>query len=237
MLLNTLVKTVKRKSHRGDQAVTTDQITLDILACLSEAIRDVSKLLPKRYWHKTGTPLSLTLGVAGTPAVYSLASDCQEPVAFHYVDGATYYNLSKVDSDSEWLRKIWNPNASVGKPLYYREIGPDANGYKQIEVFPIPDGSILLQNEYYRTKGSDLTTSDLASEIPYIPDHVQDVVEKGGLYYFLKGFDDSLQAVAKTDYMEAKQAMNESDEADFDADLRMRWDIQRPYFGDSVRFE
>lgn len=236
MLVNTAVKSIKRKSHRGDQAVTTDQITLDVLACLSEAIRDVSKLLPKRYWHKQGTALSLVVGVAGTPAAYSLASDVQEPILFHYTSGGALYNLVKVDSDAEWFKKIWSPAAAVGKPMYYRELGPDASGYKRIEVFPIPDGSYSLSNEYYKVKGADLTTSDLQVEIPNIPDHVQDAVEKGGLYYFLKGFDDPLQAVAKVDYNEAKEAMNQSDEADQDANLRMRWDVQGPSPFNSVRF-
>lgn len=236
MLVNTAVKSIKRKSHRGDQAVTTDRITLDILACLSEAIRDVSKLLPKRYWHKQGTALSLVLGTAGTPAVYSLASDVQEPIVFHYTDNGSLRTLIKVDSDAEWFKKYWNPAAEVGKPVYYRELGPDASGYKRIEVFPIPDGSISLNNEYYKVKGADLTTSDLQTEIPNIPDHVQDAVEKGGLYYFLKGFDDSLQGVAKADYMEAKSAMDQSDESDQDADLRLRWDISGPSPTNSVRF-
>lgn len=227
MLLNTVVKAVKRKSHRGSQSVTTDQITTDIVACVNESIRDLQKLLPKRYWHKSGT-VALSLGVAGTPAVYSLASDCQEPIAFHFTSNSAYYKLEKVDSDKEWLNQIWSPTSPVNLPRYYREIGPNSStGYKQIEVFPIPNGSITLNYEYYKTKGSDLTTSDLNTEIPNFPDHVQDAVEKGALYYFLKGFDDPNGEIAKRDYEEAKLALEISDERDMDSDLRLRFGLMR----------
>ena len=226
MLLNTIVKTVKRKSHRGSQTITTDQITTDIIACINEAIREVARLVPKRYWFKQGSAIPLTVGVVGTPAVYSLSSDTQELILLHYTSGGSLTRLTKVDSDKEWMDSIWDPNGALGAPRYYRELGPNAStGYKQIEVYPIPNGSYSLANEYYKNKPSDLTTADLATEIPTIPDSVQDAVEKGGLYYFLKGFDDSLQAVAKKDYEEAKLDMEIADERDVDSDLRIRFNM------------
>lgn len=227
MLLNTIVKTVKRKSHRGSQTVTTDQITTDIIACVNEAIRDVAKLVPKRYWYKQGTPLALVVGVIGTPAVYSLASDVQEAILFHYTLSGSLTRLTKINSDAEWMDSIWNPSGTLGAPRYYREIGPDGSGYKQIEVYPIPDGSYSLSNEYYKNKPSDLTTADLSTEIPTIPDSVQDAIEKGALYYFLKGFDDSLQMVAKKDYEESKLEMEIADERDLDSDIRFRFNMGR----------
>jgi len=229
MLLSTAVKTIKRKSHRGDQTITTDLITSDIIACINEAIRDVQKLLPKRYWFKQST-VALTLGVAGTPAVYSLDSDVAEPIIFHYTSNSSLYVLDKIDSDREWMSQVWSPIQAVNLPRQYREIGPNSStGYKQIEVFPIPNGSITLNYEYYKVKGSDLTTSDLSAEIPNIPDSVQDAVEKGGLYYFLKGFDDAAQVVAKSDYEESKLVMEVADERDIDSDVRLR-------FGSATRY-
>lgn len=232
MLLNTVVKSVKRKSHRGSQSVTTDQITTDIVACVNEALRDLQKLLPKRYWFKQGT-VSVTTGVAGTAAVFSLPSDCQEPILFHYTTSNVLYRLKKIDSDTEWFN-LWDPATAINKPAYFREIGANAStGNKQIEIFPISDANYTLNVEYYKTKGTDLTTSDLSTEIPSVPDHVQDVIEKGALYYFLKGFDDPLGQVAKMDYEEAKQAMEVSDERDLDSDLRLRWGMIRndaPHF-------
>jgi len=237
MTLKTLCDTIKRKSHRGDQATTSDNITRDIIASINEAMRDVSKLLPKRYWHKTGTPLALVPGVVGTPAVYSLASDCQEPLLFYYVDGTAFYNMRKVDSDREWIQRVWSPTAALGLPYSYREIGPDTNGYKQIEIFPVPSKNLSLQYEYYRTKTADRTSAHLSNELPDLPDHVQDAVEKGGLYYFLKGFDDPLGQIAKADYNEARMAMEVSDESDQDADLRLRWDITSASPYNTIRFQ
>lgn len=227
MLLNTAVKAIKRKSHRGTQAVTSDQITLDIIACINEAMRDVVKLLPKRFWFKQGS-IAVVAGVAGTPAVYSLPSDCQEPIILHYTTSNQLYQMMKIDSDKEWIRGVWNPAQSTQRPMYYREIGPDTNGYKQIEIFPISDASYTMKIEYYKVKGTDLTVSDLSTAIPDVPDYCLDVIEKGGLYYFIKGFDDPGGPAAKMDYYEAKQALEMADERDADSDLTLR--LVRPSF-------
>ena len=231
MLLNTLVKTVKRDTHRGSQAVTTDQITTDIVANCNRAIREVVKLLPKRFWFKQST-VAMTVGVAGTPATYSLASDCQEPILFHYTSSGSVYRLKKIDSDAEWIDQIWNVAQAVDRPRFYRELGPNSStGYKQIEVFPIPNGSYTLNYEYYRTKGSDLTTANLESEIPDLPDYLHDILEKGAVYYFLKSFDDPAarpDGSAERDYLRAQLQLENADERDIDSDNQMRWGMGQP---------
>lgn len=166
------------------------------------------------------------MGTIATPSLWSLPTDCQEPILFHYTTNNSVTRLTKVDSDAEWIDKVWNTNQAVGKPRYFREVGLTSTT-KQIEVFPIPDGSYTLNIEYYKNKPTDLTASDLATEIPTIPDSVQDAVEKGALYYFLKGFDDSLQMVAKKDYEDAKLEMEIADERDVDSDTRLRFNMSR----------
>lgn len=206
--------------------MTSDQVTTDVIACVNEAIRDIYKLLPKRFLWKS-TSVALSTGVAGTAATYSLASDVQEPIIFHFYTGGALYILEKIDTDRDWIKQVWDPALAVNRPEVYREIGPNSStGYKQIEVFPIPNGSFTLNYEYYRSKGTDLTTADLATEISVIPDQFHDCLEKGALYYFLKGFDDPLQQIAKADYEEAKHSLNVSDDQDKDADLAMKYDNQ-----------
>lgn len=219
MLLSTIVKTIKRDSHRGNQAVTTDLITTDIIACINRAMRDVQLLVPKRFFHKEGNfALSAAVGV------YSLAADVQEPILFYYSLNGSVTKLQKINSDAEWLN-VYDPNAPLGKPRYYREVGPaSATGYKQIQLAPTEDGtSIIVMYEYYKVKGSDLTAADLASEVTQIPDYVQSVLEKGALYYFLKGFDDGAQMIAKKDYEEAKLALEMADEQDKDSSVAFRF--------------
>ena len=226
MLLSTLVKTVKRKSHRGSQTVTTDLITTDIVAAANESIRDLVKLVPKRHFHKLAT-IAVTTGVAGTPAVYSLASDALEPVLFWYNTAGSVTRLKKIESDAEWIDGVYDPNAVVAKPKYYRELGPNSSTYyKQIEIFPISDAYYTVNYEYYKTKGADLTTSDLSSEITILPDYVHDAIEKGALYYFLKGFDDPGAGEAFKDYIMAKEAFEEADESNKDSDLRLRFNTR-----------
>lgn len=216
MILNTIVKTVKRKSHRGSQALTTDQITTDIVAAVNETIREVVRMIPKRFFFKQGT-VALSAGTAGTAAVYSLPSDCQEPINMHFTVSNALYVLQKIDTDKQWIEGIWNPAGSTNLPQFYREIGPNATtGYKQIELYPIPNASITLNVEYYRTKGTDLSTSDLNSEVTIIPDTFQDVLEKGATYYFLKGFDDSAAGIAKMDFDNAKKDYENGDDQDRD---------------------
>lgn len=170
----------------------------------------------------------MTVGVAGTPSLWSLASDCQEPITFYYTSNNSKYVLQKVDSDREWIQTIWDPYGVVNKPRYYREVGPNSSTfYKQIEVFPIPDASYTLNYEYYKAKGADLTTADLASEITIIPDYTHDVLEKGGLYYFIKGFDDAAGKVAKMDYDEALGAFEVADERDKDSDVSLRFNMRQ----------
>ncbi len=224
MILNTLVNTVKRKSHRGNQSVTTDQITTDIIACANEAIRDVYKLIPKRYLWKQGT-VAITAGTQAVPSVWPLASDCQEPIIFWYTwtPGNAQFNLSKIFSDHEWFSGVWNVNTAPYQPIYFRDIGLDASGYRQIEIFPASNTSLTLNYEYYIRKPADLAAADLVSEIPTIPDLYHDVIEKGAYYYFLKGFDDSAAAIAKGDYEASKLSVEIADERDQDGELSIRW--------------
>ncbi len=224
MILNTLVNTVKRKSHRGNQSVTIDQITTDIIACANEAIRDIYKLIPKRYFWKQGT-VAVTSGTQGVPSVWSLASDLQEPIVFWYIwsPGNSQFQLSKVFSDQEWFAMVWNVNTAPYQPIYFRDIGLDTSGNRQIEIFPAANTSLTLNYEYYIKKPIDLVAANLSTEIPVIPDLYHDVIEKGALYYFIKGFDDSAAQIAKADYEAAKMSIEIADERDQDGDLAFRW--------------
>ncbi len=224
MILNTLVKTIKRESHRGNQSVTTDAITSDIIACANESIRDIYKLIPKRYFWKQST-IAVTAGTQGVPSFWSLASDCQEPIVFWYIwsPGNSQFQLSRVFSDIEWFHAVWNVNTTPYQPIYFRDIGLDTSGNRQIEIFPSANTSLTLNYEYYIKKPADLLVGDLASEIPVIPDLYHDTIAKGALYYFLKGFDDNSAAIAKGDYDAAKMAIEIADEQNQDGDLSLRW--------------
>lgn len=223
MLLNDAVKAVKRYSHRGDQSITSDQITIDIVAALEDARGEVISRIPKRWLLK---PAAVAITTSDGDYTYSLASDVQEPVVFRYTDSNTDYVLKKIDSDKEWFGQIYSSTEPRSNPIYYREIGNDASGYRQIELFPIPDGAYTINYEYYKIP-ADMTVADLSTEIPDIPSHLQDAVWKGGLYYFYKMFDDPAQAIALQDFQKALQGVDEADEADQDSNLRFRWDIGR----------
>jgi hypothetical protein len=224
MLLNTLCNTVKRKSHRGSQSVTTDTITTDIIACANEAIRDVYKHVPKKYFHALGT-VAVTAGTIGVPSTWSLDSSCQSPETFWYIwsPGNAQFTLSKVQSNAEWFHAVWNVNTSPYQPIYFRDLGLDTSGNWQIEIFPASNTALTLNYEYYIKKPADLNSSNLLQEIPVIPDLYHDVIEKGALYYFIKGFDDAAGETALKDYERAQEAMDEADDNNLDGDAAFRW--------------
>jgi hypothetical protein len=222
MLLNTIVKTVKRKSHRGDQSITTDSITADIIACVNEAMREVQRLIPLQYFFKKGT-ITVSSGTQAVPHTLTLPTDTQELIGLWYSINSAYYKLRKVESDAEWLGGVWDTAASPNLPLFYREVGLDTDKNAQIEIFPMSNQSFTLNVEYYRTKTADLTTADLATELPDFPDQVQDAIEKGALYYFLLGFDDATAEQKKRDYEAAKLALRNEDDLNQDGMTSFRW--------------
>jgi hypothetical protein len=220
MLLNTAVKNVKRYSHRGDQTITSDTITSDIVAAVNDSRRDLVKLIPKRFLHKQGTPLSLVNGTS----IYSLASDVLEPIVFRFTISTVLYVPKKIESDREWFEVLYSPSQANDIPKYYRELGPVA-GVKRVEFFPTPNQSISCDYEYYKDPCvTELLTSDLATEIPDFPGYLQDALWKGALYYFLKGFDDANgTAAAKKDFEEAKVMNDIVDDSDQDSEVSMRF--------------
>lgn len=218
MTVNDAVKRIKDRSHRGNVDITTDSITAQILRALSDALRELNRRVPKRKLWKEGS-LSVVQGTVR----YSLASDVQEPIVFRYTVSGTLYLPVKVESDREWFENIFDPDAAQDDPDFYREIGPDSSGNKQIEFYPTPKQALTVSYEYYKSPATELTTSDLTSQIPNLPDELHDAAWKGGLYHFLKGFDDAGQAIAQSDYERAKLELDSADEQDQDLDLQLRF--------------
>ena len=222
MVLNDLLKSIKATTHRGDPNITTDQHTLNIIIGVNNARRDVIQLIPKRWLHVTGASLS----VVQSDNTYSLASTVFEPIVFWHNLTSKYARLKKVDSDREWFEHVYDPNAAEATPTHYREIGPDSSKNKQIQLFPTPSAALTLNYEYYKTPtATPLTVSNLATEIPDIPDELQNVLWLGAVYYTYKEFDDPQQQIAFADYEKAKLALDVADEQDQDSDLQFRWGL------------
>lgn len=222
MTLNEVVKRVKRTTHRGNQAVTTDQITLDIIQAINDSRRDVIRMVPKDWLRKSATTPITT--VSGT-STYSLASDVQEPLLFRYtVDDADYF-LNKIDSEREFYQNTFGSNTADNKPRFFIDLGLDGSANRQILLFPTPDAAYTINYVYYKDPSkTELTITDLDTEIPDVPSYLQDVLWKGARYYFLQGFDDTAnQAIAKTDYEQAKLDVDKADEANLDTEQSFRF--------------
>ena len=223
MTVNDAVKRVKDRSHKGDVDVTTDETTNQILRAINDARRDVINRTPKDWLRKTGSFAT----VSGT-STYSLASDSNGPLFFRYTTSNTDYFPKKIDTEREFYQKIYNSNTSNNKPRYYFDAGRDSSGYHQIILFPTPDAAYTINYVYMKDPTlTDISSSDFNTQIPDVDTANHDVIWKGALYYFLKNFDDPLQLVAKKDYDEALQTLDDANDEDLDTDLQFRWDISK----------
>jgi hypothetical protein len=233
MILLKMVNKIKRSSHRGTQSLTTDQITADIVDCINDARRDVIKLVPKESLRKDATSPIATVASTTT---YSLASDVAFPIVFRYTSGGKEYVLAKIQSEREFFEKWYSANSSNNKPLWYLPLGYDGSGNKQIRLWPTPDAVYSINYAYYKDPtGTDLTVSDLNTSFPDFPNYLQDAMWKGGLYYFLKGFDDPGQGVALSDYEKAKVGDNIAENDASDEGLQFKFDLDgKVAFNDSA---
>ena len=225
MTLQNAIDLIKRLSHRGDTAVTSSDgnVTQTIIDCINVARKDVYLQLPRRWLRKTSTA-SLT---SSSSATISLSADVMEPFMFWYTlsDDSDHF-LRKVSDEKEFYQLIFRTSTARQLPQYYFDSGWDATTFKrQVIIFPNSDRTITLNYHYYKKYATEqLTTSVLTSEIEDIPDQFHNAVWKGGLYYFLKSFDDPAQGVAKQDFGESLaqiQIMEESDQDDDNSGFRM----------------
>lgn len=157
--------------------------------------------MPREFRRATGT----ISAVSGT-ATYSLASDVLDPKIFRYAISNADYFLEKIDSEDDFYKHVFSTAGANSLPKYYFDAGvvSESDMTRRIIMHPTPDRSITINYSYYKTFATaELTTAELASAIPGIPAEFHNAVWKGGLYYFLKAFDDPAQQVAKGDFAEA----------------------------------
>lgn len=234
MTINDCVKRVKLITHRGDPTITNDQITTDILVCLDMAWKDIAQLLPRQAFRADGVDI---VTVAGTE-IYSLAGNTypvQELVMIHYIFNNVNYNMKKVESEREFWGQYYYKSAAQNRPFVYCPWGFDTNHVKQIRMFPIPDQAYTINYTYLIDPTVvEINASLLSNEVPFFPSYLQEAVWKGGVYYYLKSYDDAGQQAAMLDYEKAKTRQDISEDADMDSELQFRFDTQRTRFIDPI---
>lgn len=225
MTLLDVVNRVKLFSHRGNQAVTTDQITSDILIAADVSYADLALKLPRQSFRQDGVAIST---VAGTD-IYSITGTsypAQEYIAFHYLFQNVNYNLNKVESEQEFWHQVYSNNTPQMRPYCYVHWGFDGSGVKQIRLFPIPDAVYTINWSFYVDPTTvHLNTLALSTEVPFLPSYMQEALWKGALYYYLKSYDDQGQLIALQDYEKAKNMQDIAEDSAQDSNLQMRFDL------------
>lgn len=233
-----VVNRVKLLSHRGDQTITNDKITTDILNCINLSWEDLCQLLPRQAFRTDSIVNSTDIVTVQGIDIYSMVGNpypVQELIIVHYSFNGNNYNLQKIESEREFWNKFFYQSASQNRPYVYCPWGFDSNGVKQIRIFPIPDIAYTLHYSFYVDPTSiDFRTQSLTSNIPFLPTYLQFALWRGTLYYFLKAFDDPGQTVALADYEKAKVRQDISEDADMDGDTQFRFDNMGNRFVDPV---
>lgn len=235
MTLLDCVNRVKRSAHRGDQAVTTDAITQDIVDCMNDARRDIIRKLPKHWLIVYATPIPTVVD----QVIYSLEQPLQEPLYFIYTFQNVTYNLQKIESEREFYQTMYSPTVSAQLPRFYVELGPDpSTGNRRIQIFPKPDQVYTINYAYYKDPTqADIVTTNLNIQVPDIPIYLHDVLWKGTLYYFLKKFDDMPgQQRAELDYTEAIMQADTSENMEADAEMAFRYGNRQSWYDPTTRF-
>jgi hypothetical protein len=224
MTLLSMVNRIKARSHRGNPTITNDTITSNIIDGIMDARRDLVRYLPKHFLRKDATS-----PIIYTPAtvLYSEASDVLDPIIFRYTFQGVEYVLKRIESEREYYLTLFIRTQAPNRPFFYVEKGLDSSGNRQIEIYPPCDtnGPYTINYTYYKDPTKvDLTTADLSNEFPDFPSYMQDPLWKGGLFYFLKNFDDSQQLqIAQADYAKGTEMLDEIEDSDQDLELCMRW--------------
>jgi hypothetical protein len=237
MTLLDVINRVKQYSHRGNIAITNDAETQKIIDCINEAYWEMALQVPKQAFRTDSVINGTDINIVANTEIYSLAGNpypVQELINVNYIFLTINYNVKKIESEQEFWRQFFVANASHNRPFIYCPWGFDANGVKQIRVFPIPDQSYTVHYEFFVDPTTvALTTANLNQQIPFFPSYLQRPLWKGALYYYLKGFDDVQMAqMAKMDYDQSRLQQNIAEDADLDSDLQFRYDMGRTRFVD-----
>lgn len=234
------VNNVKLETHRGNQSITTDQITTDILACMNMAWEDLCKLLPRQAFRQDSSTNGTNIPTVQGTDIYALSGNTypvQELIIVHYVFNGNNYNLEKIESEQEFWRKFYYQSTSQQRPYVYCPWGFDNSTprNKQIRLFPIPDQVYTIQYSYYVDPTTiDFTTQTLSSEIPFLPGYLQFALWRGAYYYYLRSYDDPAQTLALSEYTKAQIQQDAAEESDQDGNLQMRFDNMGNRFVDPV---
>lgn len=200
MTLQQAVDIIKRLSHRGDTATTSDVTTSIILDSINATRRELSLQFPKLFSYKTDTFTT----VAGTQ-VYSLNVDVLELEMIRYQNSSgNNVILKRIDSAEDFYGTFFTdntaPTSKRSAPTHYWE-GELSSLAKRIRLDPIPDAAYTVVYHYWKQPTTDiLTTTELSAAIPEIPVQYHNVIWKGGLYYVLKAYDDPGTDSALRDY-------------------------------------
>ena len=116
--------------------------------------------------------------------------------------------MTRVDDERDFYHQIFRTGATEGLPIYYFDAGMDTGTtpQRQIIVSPTPDRSITLNVHYYANwTTEELSTTELSDDLAkhQLPIQYHNTVWKGGLYYFLRSFDDPAMSLAFQDYTQA----------------------------------
>ena len=124
--------------------------------------------------------------------VYSLASDVEKVVSMTLPSSS-----SKLTRVSRQEIDALEPNPqSEGTPVYWTEVGRDSDGYRQIQLYNIPDDDYVIYY-WYRKQLSDLSGD---SDLSVIPSAYHKSLYLGACYQYYDYDQDNQGLVYRAEY-------------------------------------
>lgn len=161
LLLDDSIIDIKRTNQYGDEAVTNDQQTLDIIRWINKYRRAVAQIGDWSWLVKQFT-LVLTSGNRDT----TLDTTIDKVLA---VDNGNGGYLQKVSIKQALL---WHtPVAGVNDMtdiIAFANMGVDGNGVKQIRVYGVPSSNVTF-TAYGLKKFDDFTVADIGTGKNFLP--------------------------------------------------------------------
>lgn len=163
LLLNDYIKDIKRTNQFGDESITNDETTADILRWINRYRLAVANMTA---WSWLLTPFTVT--VQPNVQDVTIAATIRKIVAITDGNGGRLKKIS-LKQALDWHTPAVSANATDNSLLgYFVDMGVDPSGVRKIRVFGNPGRTAAL-TAYGLTTFTPFTIADIATPANFFP--------------------------------------------------------------------
>lgn len=172
MTLGEFLELCKRQMRHGDPAVTSDQVTEDLVRYLNLRRR---RFWRKWYWDWSLDELSTAMVVGQSD--YTFGATVGEIIILQIEGEDDYLTPVGMKEYFRWKKKA---NEGQGTPTHYIRLGRDASKNIKVRVWRTPSAAGTIGG-FAKKRLTDYTVADIATNtgFEYFPDDVLDILKVG----------------------------------------------------------